>query len=141
MEPNSSMRLTGWARDAETGSPEFSQRKDENGNDVLYLAVRGNTICSWRTKVTLEEGLYRFEGRVKAHNVQASSGEPNSGAGLRIHGGRVLPELKGDQDWQKISYPFRVQEGGGEVQVVCELRAAGGEAWFDTSSLRVVRVR
>ena len=133
--------LTGWTRETELGAPDFKQSRDENGNEVLYLGAKGNAICSWRAKLSLEEGIYRFEGRVRTHNVRPSSGEPNGGAGLRIHGGRVGPELKGDQDWQKFSYPFRVPEGGGEVQAVCELRAAAGEAWFDSSSLRVVRVR
>jgi len=141
LEANSSMHLSGWGRRTDMGSPQFSQRKDDQGNDILCLGVDGNTICSWRTKLLLEEGAYRFEGRVRTHNVKAASGEPNGGAGLRIHGGAVAPELNGDQDWQRMSYPFRVPEGGGEIEVVCELRASRGEAWFDTSSLRVVRLR
>ena len=140
-EANSALHLTGWGHSSQMGSPQFNQSKDDSGNEVLYLAANGNTICSWRTRLALEEGAYRFEGKVRTHNVKSSSGEPTGGAGLRIHGGPVAPELNGDQDWQKVSYSFRVPEGGGDIEVVCELRAARGEAWFDKSSLRVVRVR
>ena len=89
----------------------------------------------------LEEGAYRVEAKVRTKDVRAPSGEPSAGAGLRISGGGVAPELTGTQDWRSVAYPFRVQEGGGEIEVVCELRASRGEAWFDTSSLRVVRLR
>jgi hypothetical protein len=67
--------------------------------------------------------------------------EPNAGAGLRVAGNGVAAEFSGTQDWQKFSYPFRVQEGGTTVSAVCELRASRGEAWFDTSSLRIVKIR
>jgi hypothetical protein len=53
----------------------------------------------------------------------------------------VAAQLSGTQDWQKLGYPFRVPEGGGEIEVVCELRATRGEAWFDLSSLHLVRLR
>jgi len=53
----------------------------------------------------------------------------------------VATELSGTQDWQKFGFPFQVPEGGSDVDVVCELRATRGEAWFDTSTLRVVRLR
>jgi hypothetical protein len=123
------------------GQPQFRHEKLDNGPDALYLAAKGNTICSWRTKATLEEGAYRFEGKIRTKEIRASGGEPQSGAGLRISGGGVTAELNGTQDWQKFAYPFRVPEGGGDVEVVCELRASRGEAWFDTASLRLVRLR
>jgi spore coat protein H len=138
---NSNVTLTGWTRRTQLGSPEFREEKTSDGVDTLYLAAKGNTICSWRAKVMLEEGAYRFEAKVRTKDVRAPSGEPNAGAGLRVSGGGVAPELASTQDWHSVAYPFRVQEGGGEIEVVCELRAARGEAWFDTSSLRVVRLR
>jgi len=136
-----SLPLSGWARRTDTGSPEFRREKTAEGGDALCLAVKGNTICSWRTKAMLEEGAYRFEGRIRTKDVRASPGEPTGGAGLRISGGAVSVELTGTQDWQRFAYSFRVPEGGGQIEAICELRAARGEAWFDTASLRVVRLR
>jgi hypothetical protein len=138
---NDTLRLSGWGRRTQKGSPEFRLEKSSEGHDLLYLAADGDTICSWRTKTTLEEGAYRFEGKIRTKNVKPSSGEPNGGAGLRISGNGVAPELTGTQDWQSFSYPFDVSEGAGSVEVICELRASRGEAWFDMSALRVVRLR
>ncbi|HZR15846.1 MAG TPA: CotH kinase family protein [Verrucomicrobiae bacterium] len=136
-----SLQLSGWTRRTQTGQPEFRHEKSAEADDALYLAAKGNTICSWRTKAMLEEGAYRFEGRIKTKDIRPSSGEPSGGAGLRISGNAVAVELTGTQDWQKFAYPFRVPEGGSEIEAVCELRASRGEAWFDTASLRLVRLR
>jgi hypothetical protein len=141
LEVKSALALSGWTRRTQSGAPEFRQEKTAEGQDALYVAARGNTIGSWRTKVMLEEGAYRIEGKVRTRDVRPSSGEPNGGAGLRVSGGAVASELTGTQDWQRFAYSFRVPEGGGEAEVICELRAARGEAWFDGSSLRVVRLR
>jgi spore coat protein H len=141
LQSSGSLPLSGWNRRTQTGSPEFREEKTAEGQDVLYLGVKGNSIGSWRTRITLEEGAYRFEGKLRTQEVRPTSGEPGSGAGLRISGGGVAAELSGTQDWQKFAYSFRVPEGGREVEMICELRASRGEAWFDSSSLRVVRLR
>ena len=142
LESSGSLLLSGWTRKIQVGTPEFRQEKDADGKDLLYLGAKGNTIGSWRTKLTpLEPGAYRFEGRIRTQDVRANQGEPNGGAGLRISGFQVSSDLTGTQDWQKFSYSFRVDEEGGDIYAICELRGTRGEAWFDTSSLRIVRLR
>jgi spore coat protein CotH len=136
-----SLSLSGWTHRTDAGQPEFRREKTPDGADALYLAVKGRTICSWRSTAMLEEGAYRFEGKIKTNDVRPTSGEPNSGAGLRVSHNGVSAELSGTQDWQKFAYPFQVPEGGSQVEVICELRASRGEAWFDTASLRLVRLR
>ena len=138
---NSAMNISGWARHTQLGNPDFRQEKTPDGHDTLYLAAKANAICSWRARTDLEEGVYRFEGKIKTKDVVSSSAEPTAGAGLRVAGSGVTVEFTGTQDWQSFSYPFRVSESGGSKQMICELRAAHGEAWFDVSSLRVVRLR
>jgi len=141
VDVNSALPLAAWTHGRpQSGSPEYRQEKNPEGQDLLYLAAKGNTICSWRARATLEEGVYRFEGKVRTKDVKTAS-ESIGGAGLRISGSAVPSELTGTQDWQKFGYPFRVPEGGGEVEVICELRALRGEAWFDASTLRIVRLR
>ena len=141
LQANSSLPLSGWSRRIQTGSPAFRQEKTEEGQDAMYLAARGNTIGSWRTKIILEEGVYRFEGKVRTKDIRPSSGEPGGGAGLRVSGGAVASELTGSQDWQKCAYSFHVPESGTEVELICEIRASRGEAWFDSASLKVMRLR
>ena len=40
--------------------------------------------------------------------------------------------------WQLLEHRFTVREPG-DVQLVCELRAVKGQAWFDLPSLQLVR--
>lgn len=133
--------LIDWVRHTQVGNPDFRQEKTPEGQETLYLGAKGNTIGSWRTRTTLEEGAYRFEGKIKTKDVAPTSGEPTAGAGLRVAGSGVTVEFNGTHDWQRFSYPFSVPEGGGQKTVICELRASKGEAWFDLASLRVVRLR
>jgi len=40
-----------------------------------------------------------------------------------------------------VAYEFDVEAGRGAIELICEFRAAKGEVWFDTDSLRLVRKR
>jgi hypothetical protein len=140
-DANSVFHPSGWTHNVQTGNPQFQLEKTSDSQEILYLGANGNSICSWRSRAQLEEGAYRFEGKIRTKDITPSSAEPTGGAGLRVAGNRVAPELVGTQDWQTFSFPFRVPEGADSVTLVCELRASHGEAWFDTSTLRVVRVR
>jgi len=134
------MALTGWRRSVRTGEPVFRQEKQPDGNaaGLLYIgAPNGSVSASWRTRVLLEEGTYRFEGKIRTSNVKSDPGE---GARLRISRGAGPRGLSGTADWQDVSYSFEVPDSGSEVEFVCELRASRGEACFDGSSLRLVRV-
>jgi hypothetical protein len=86
----------------------------------------------------LPQGRYVFEARVRTVNVPESK-EPAQGAGLRVSGGQRRAGITGSTDWQKVEYEISADQGVTDVELVCELRAARGEAWFDTDSLRVVR--
>jgi hypothetical protein len=134
------MSLTGWRRSVRSGEPIFRQEKsvDSGTGNLLYIsAPNGNVSASWRTRVLLEEGTYRFEGKIRTSEVKSESGE---GARLRISRGTGPRGLSGTLDWQKVFYSFEVPDSGAEVEFVCELRALRGEACFDGSSLRLVRV-
>jgi spore coat protein H len=139
LDGKGALRSAEWVQRTQAGTPEFKLEKSPEGNNLLYLGVHGNAICSWRTQVILDEGDYRFEGKVRLNNVKPI--ESNGGAGLRVARNPVVDELSGTQDWQKFSYPFRVADNETETQFICELRASRGEAWFDTSSFQIVRSR
>jgi hypothetical protein len=64
----------------------------------------------------------------------------HQGAGVRIGGRR--PEsarLTGTSAWRELSAAFEVTLPMEKVDLICELRAAAGDAWFDLSSLEIVR--
>jgi len=58
---------------------------------------------------------------------------------LRIGRQPALQKSKGDFNWKEVAYELGVAEGLREVELVCELRAAKGDAWFELDSLRLMR--
>jgi spore coat protein CotH len=135
------MPLGHWVMRTKSGDPVFREKKTSDGKTLLYIgALNGEIIGSWRTRVSLEPGTYRFEGKLRTRDVEPGSGEANHGAGLRISGGPTPKEVVGTVEWQKFSYPFRVPDNGAEVELVCELSAARGEVTFDPATLQLVRL-
>jgi hypothetical protein len=133
-------RLAGWWEKADTGAPGVN-KLNVDGRDTLHLAApRGEAVASWRTRVLLDQGKYRFTGQARAAGVQPlPATEPGVGAGLRISGEKRANQLTGDTDWRELAYDFEVPDGGGEIELVCELRAKKGDVWFAAASLRLVR--
>jgi len=134
--------LAGWKRSASrSGQPLLSEVKDPEGRTLLSInAGNGVSSSSWRARVSLLPGRYQFEGRVRVSDVTIDPSDTRGGAGLRISKGAMPRKLAGTTAWTDFKYPFEVSDEG-DVELICELRAAKGEAWFDTSSLRLVQVR
>jgi hypothetical protein len=63
------------------------------------------------------------------------------GGGLRISGGKRSHALTGNTDWKRVQHQFSVGEDSGDVVLVCELRAAKGQIWFDPASLQLEQVQ
>jgi hypothetical protein len=132
--------LAGWKPKTDFGNPVFAQTTNGSGEVVFFLgAAQSSSGGSWRTKVILEGGRYRLEGKAKTQGVVADPGDARAGAGLRVHLRRFTQKLMGDHDWADVAFEFDVPEAFSELDLVCELRAAKGEAWFDAESLRLVR--
>ncbi len=89
----------------------------------------------------LPVGRYRFEGMIRTADVVPLKDQKGEGAGLRISGSRNprQDQAVGDSPWKKLEYDFTVPTEATEVELVCELRAVKGEAWFDIESLQLVR--
>jgi hypothetical protein len=119
-----------------------SQRADllldtvqESGRTFLHFAAQpGGGTGSWRTRVRLQPGQYRFEGRAR---VSASA--VGGSVCLRISGDRPPPQTATDTSWMSLSHTFNVEGFNSEVTLVCEFSGPAGEAWFDIESLRLVR--
>ena len=135
------VRPSGWKPRPGFGNPSLAQKKDEDGKTILHVsATEGNCGGSWRTRVLLEEGSYRLEGRVKTQGIVADPADRRAGACLRISGGFPGQRLSGDNDWTRIAYVFEIQDAVGDVELVCDFRAAKGEVWFDLESLKLIRL-
>jgi spore coat protein H len=132
--------LAGWHTKVDSGNTKIEERTVESKH-VLYInGNAGGCIASWRTRVLLDGGKYRFRGMVRAEQVAAQTSEIGAGAGLRISGGKRTNKLEGDAPWTKLEHFFEVPDGGGEIELVCELRATKGKVWFDRDSLRLQKL-
>jgi hypothetical protein len=130
-------RVTGWRPSLTGGIQGAARFHRETMNDAVWLHARmteAGGVASWRSRVTLDSGLYRFEGRVKTKGVGTSGG-----VSLRVSGARVPLRVLEDDEWTLLSFGLQVEDILTEVELVCELRSNGGEAWFDEGSLRLVR--
>jgi hypothetical protein len=137
-------KLVRWEMRPGTGGASLDKTKDADGKAVLRIHATGMTAASWRKRVLLEGGHYRFEGLGRASGIVAVKDvKKGEGAGLRISGSQEPRpnRLSGDANWQKLAYEFDVAAPTDEVELVCELRASKGEVCFDSNSLRLIRVK
>ena len=133
--------LSGWrGLDLRPGG-KLEQGKAPDGRPALRIGAGPAAFASWRTKVVLERGRYRFEGRIRTAGVEPPPSGKNQGAGLRLAGAEPPRphRLIGNSPWQLHAVNFEVAAVSDEVELVCELRAIKGDAWFDLESLRLVR--
>jgi hypothetical protein len=145
-------RPSGWETRSHSGEAEMEFVEGEGVKKGNALRIRGGDdagefAASWRTRVSLPPGKYRFAGMVKTRGVKPVSpspeepGERTGGAAIRISGGKTDRGLAGDSDWSRLEFDFGVDgDQPRAIVLVCELRAAEGTAWFDESSLEVVRL-
>jgi hypothetical protein len=67
----------------------------------------------------------------------------SKGAGLRVSTARLIKphQLAGTSAGTPLSVEFTVTKPVEEVELICELRASKGQAWFETDSLRLVQLK
>jgi spore coat protein H len=168
LDAGKSAPLSGWNPRKESGNPAL---KAEAASEPLHIHATGIADAgAWATTVWLEEGTYRVTARIKTRDVVTAPMDAEAGAGLRIWSNRkmtegvhwswfpfsesqevqtrgVLPPIKpsqkvsGTADWTEVTYEFELRQPIADLQILCELRRAGGEAWFDRDSLKITRTR
>ena len=128
--------LDGWKSQIDAGKPECTQ-----AGNILKIKQGGGGagMASWRARAILDPGKYRFEGKVKVLEVLPAN-RSDIGAMLRVSGSKVIPQVRGTSDWRSVSHAFEVQFPSDQVELVCELACLVGEAWFDASSMRLIRL-
>jgi hypothetical protein len=136
--------LTRWEPRQESGARLTRTETPGDGalNGVLSIAAgsNGRSAASWRTKVILPAGKYRFEARARAQGIKAAEESTGTGAGLRVSGSARTNRLDGTSNWMVLTHELQIQAPTQEVELVAELRATAGEVFFDASSLRLVRI-
>lgn len=139
--------LKNWRTRIDAGAAQF-RRIEENGRAVMAIdatVLEPSTVgeppeaclASYRQTLNLEPGRYQISGRIRTEKlVTITNSVRGSGAGLRISQRRRQQGLFGDTNWQDVSYDFTVGEQE-EVELICDLRAQSGSAYFDAASLKL----
>jgi hypothetical protein len=132
--------LAAWEPQTDLGKATLDADRSEPKHALLHIRAEGASAASWRTRVFLDKGHYRLHGRLRLEGVKLNSGDQKAGVGLRISRQKFSRQLAGTVAWTPTSFEFDVAQDHTEVELVCELRAAEGEVWFDQGSLVLIRV-
>lgn len=133
--------VKGWQPRRETEDARLEQVSPTGEPASLWIrSGRERCVASWRAKVLLPGGHYRLEGQARTQDVKSLREQMGAGAGLRLSGMARNNKIEGTSDWQKLSHEFTISQPMQEVELVAELRSQGGQAWFETGSLRIVKV-
>ena len=89
----------------------------------------------------LPAGVYKLQARARVTEVAAIAEPSGAGAGVRLSGGQRTNKLEGTTDWTNIEHEFTVSAPTQEVELVAELRATKGKAWFDANSIQIAKVK
>ncbi len=130
--------LDGWSPAA--GADAAAEEVDVDGRRAL--SIRGTKekpfAASWRRRVLLRRGVYLIEAAARTADVVAP--KEAHGAGLRVTGSSRRNRLVGTQDWTPLQHNFIVTDEWREIEIILELRADSGQAWFDRASLVIRKV-
>jgi len=138
-DSNGAALISGWKSKTDFGNPVFDSLDDSGVTKAMHIVAQKSSVGSYRSKVLLESGNYRLEGRARTKAVKADPGDNRGGAGLRLSNKRLNQKLLGDKEWSPVSFDFEVTDPFMEVEIVAELRAANGEVFFDPESLKILR--
>jgi hypothetical protein len=106
---------------------------------LLHLRARSaGTSAGFRTSLKLPAGRYTFSARVRTRGLVAFKDPRGEGVGLRLSGATRTNHLAGTLDWTPLAQEFDLPEAR-HVELVAEIRADAGEAWFDFASLKMTR--
>ena len=133
--------LTDWVKADISAGVKMDRFQSDDHAPVMRIAAHSASGASWRTTVLLPRGRYRFEGSLKVAGVKPLPFGKYQGAGLRVAGSlRDSAGLVGDSAWCIEGTEFTVTDETQEVELICELRASAGEAWFDLKSLKLHQI-
>jgi spore coat protein H len=135
-------RLSGWSAKVDWNNSQVKAVVDEATPTLSVEAAEDYCFASWRLAVWLPPGRYRIEGEAKTEGVIGLPSQTGSGAGIRVVGGRRGSGVQGNcNHWVPVRHEFTVQEDCEWVELIAELRAVSGKAWFDPNTLHLIRLR
>jgi spore coat protein H len=139
---NSVATLPNWQPMDIPPAGELVRTNSPEGKAVLAIRAGPVTFGSWRSKVVLPPGQYRFDGKLRTLDVAPLGFGKNQGAALRVANAGVpkVSRWTGTEPWRAATVSFELAQQQ-EVDLICELRASRGQAWFELDSLRLIRLK
>jgi spore coat protein H len=132
-------RLNGWTLKSDWNNSLVKEVVEQGKTCLSIEAAGGYCFGSWRLPVWLPAGSYWIEGTARTRDTAGLPSRTGSGAGVRVLGDRRGTGVRGSSEWTPVRHQFVVQEDCQWVELIAELRAFSGIAWFDTEALRLVR--
>ncbi len=131
-------------------SAKWRERADTNGvalneSNRLKVVARSRLPVSARATVFLPPGKYQFEGALHAVSIK-NYDDDRYGAMLRISGEPTRKHVFGTNITESVTFPFNIVgtqlkphhlPNAEEIELVCGVEGAVGEAWFDLSTVKV----
>lgn len=168
LQVGESAPLSDWKSRALSGQPTLDQTRDP---PALHFRATATSAGDWHTLVWLERGTYRIEGRIRTRGLLPDMNQTLAGVGFRVWSDRkqtdgldwgwfpyrrsgaretrgelVVPgfrplRMMATRDWTRVTYEIELREPMADLEVCCDCYADQGEAWFDTGSLRITRIK
>ena len=133
--------LAGWKPVDEPARGRLQETNSPDGKAALRIVADSTTAASWRTTIRLHRGSYRIQGAVQVMGVLPLPFGKHHGASLRVAAkDQRSANLVGTGAWRSLATQFEISVPEEEIVIICELRAQAGEAWFDKSSLVLIRL-
>jgi len=136
-------KITNWRMSNPKGIAQVD-KVSEGSKTLLCINTLSDTNCvaSWRCRVLLGPGDYHFTGMVRTTGVIPVKDKKGEGAGIRFSQFNTnrANAVIGTSPWTNVQFDFQVPPGPNvEKELLCELRASKGEAWFDLDSLTLLK--
>lgn len=140
---NGIAQLSRWEERKETDDAKHERLapSGEPKSLAITAGASGNCIASYRCRVTLPQGSYRFAVHAQAEKIEGRPDNIGQGAGIRISGSQRTNQLVGTSDWKLLVYEFKIDQPQQEVELIAELRATSGQVRFKEETMRLVKVR
>ncbi|MFO0941364.1 MAG: CotH kinase family protein [Pirellulales bacterium] len=143
IEIGNAVALMDWYPVVEAGQAELAVVDQVHGKQVkaykIQFTAEPPLVASWRKTILLGPGKYRCSAKTMLENYQPAENEPE---GIRLTSNLIAVEsVQNNFDhWGKQSIEFEIEEDQCEVEVIVELRAAQGTAYFDVEAMKLEKL-
>lgn len=138
-DENGRLKLTDWVAVSESPDAKLETVDIPKGPKAYSILCGKKGMCnaSWRCKALLGKGTYILHANMKTKSVSATDEKNRAvGAGIRVSGQERSNARKGTTaNWTPVEFEFTVGETMRKVEFIAELRAKGGQVWFEVESL------